>query len=43
MDRYTDPELAEAFNIHLREQFQEISKLIPTRATRTARVKLPVA
>ena len=43
MDRCTDPEIANALNIHLPDQFQSISQLIPTRATRTTRVKLPVA
>jgi len=41
MDRYTDTELADAVNIHLPDQFQEISRLIPTRVTRTARAKHP--
>jgi hypothetical protein len=39
MSRYTDTELADAVNVHLPDQFQEISRLIPTRATRTARAK----
>ena len=43
MSRYADSELADAFNIHLPDQFHEISGLLPTRATRMTRVKLPVA
>jgi hypothetical protein len=41
MNRYTNTELIDAVNIHLPDQFHEISQLIPTRPTRTARAKLP--
>ena len=43
MDRYTNAELADAFNAYLPDLFEELSRLLPTRATRAARVKLPVA
>jgi hypothetical protein len=43
MSRYADSELADAFNIHFPDLFQKISGLLPTRATRMTRVKLPVA
>lgn len=42
MSRYVDSELADALNTHLPDQFDSISPLLPTRATRTTRVKLPV-
>ena len=43
MDRYANSEIADAFNIHLPDQLQALSRLLPTRATRMARVKLPLA
>ncbi len=43
MSRYPESELLDAVNIHLPNQFHKISGLFPTRATRAARVKLPVA
>jgi len=42
MSRYSEPELMDAVNIHLPDQFHKISRLLTTRATRVARVKLPV-
>jgi hypothetical protein len=42
MSRYVDSELADALNTHLPDQFDSISPLLPTRATRTTRVKLTV-
>lgn len=34
MSRYKDSEIADAVNIHLPDKFHEISRLLPTRATR---------
>ena len=43
MGRYTDVELADAFKVYLQERLEELRRLLTTRATRAARVKLPVA
>jgi hypothetical protein len=43
MSRYTQSVLMDAVNIHLPDLFHQISGLLPTRATRMTRVKLPVA